>query len=58
VTMIAWAGLGVAMGNGSQAARDVADWIAPPLSAHGAATAIERFLLTDGVFEGRGARED
>ncbi|MCP4517419.1 MAG: HAD family phosphatase [Delftia sp.] len=45
VTMIAWAGLGVAMGSGSQAARDVADWIAPPLAAHGAAAAIEHFLL-------------
>ncbi len=47
VTMIAWAGLGVAMGSGSQAARDVADWIAPPLTAHGAAAAIEHFVLKD-----------
>ncbi len=47
VTMIAWAGLGVAMGSGSQAARDVADWIAPPLAAHGAAAAIEHFVLKD-----------
>jgi Cof subfamily protein (haloacid dehalogenase superfamily) len=45
VAMIAWAGLGIAMGSGSKAALDVADWIAPPLAAHGAATAIERFLL-------------
>jgi Cof subfamily protein (haloacid dehalogenase superfamily) len=59
VTMIAWAGLGVAMSSGSQAARAVADWIAPPLSAHGAAAAIERFLLIDGPpDEGRGTRED
>lgn len=44
VTMIAWAGLGVAMGNGSQAARQAADWIAPPLAEHGVAAAIARFL--------------
>jgi len=47
VTMIAWAGLGVAMGGGSQAAQAAADWVAPPLSAHGAVAAIERFLLMD-----------
>jgi Cof subfamily protein (haloacid dehalogenase superfamily) len=45
VSMLAWAGLGVAMGNGSEAAQAAADWIAPPLSADGAAVAIERFLL-------------
>jgi hydroxymethylpyrimidine pyrophosphatase-like HAD family hydrolase len=46
-TMIAWAGLGVAMGGGGQAAQAAADWIAPPLSADGAAVAIERFLLNE-----------
>lgn len=45
VSMLAWAGLGVAMASGSEAARAAADWIAPPLSADGAAVAIERFLL-------------
>jgi Cof subfamily protein (haloacid dehalogenase superfamily) len=44
--MLTWAGLGVAMGNGSEAAIASADWIAPPQSAHGAAVAVERFLLT------------
>jgi Cof subfamily protein (haloacid dehalogenase superfamily) len=48
LTMLAWAGLGVAMGSGSEAALAAADWIAPPLSADGAAVAIERFLLLDG----------
>lgn len=43
--MIAWAGVGVAMGDGSQAAQVVADWIAPPLAQDGAAVAIERFVL-------------
>ncbi|MFQ6100646.1 MAG: Cof-type HAD-IIB family hydrolase [Anaerolineae bacterium] len=44
--MIAWAGIGVAMGNGSPAVKAVADWIAPPLAEDGAAVAIERFVLT------------
>ena len=43
--MIAWAGLGVAMGNGSPACKAAADWIAPPLEEDGAAVAIERFAL-------------
>lgn len=43
--MIAWAGLGVAMGNGSPATKAAADWVAPPLTEHGAAVAIERFVL-------------
>ncbi len=44
--MIAWAGVGVAMGNGSPAAKAIADWVAPPLAEDGAAVAIERFVLT------------
>jgi len=47
-TMIAWAGVGVAMGNGSPASKAVADWIAPPLTEDGAAVAIERFVLNPG----------
>lgn len=46
VPMIQWAGVGVAMGSGSPAAKAAADWIAPPFSQHGAAAAIERFILT------------
>jgi Cof subfamily protein (haloacid dehalogenase superfamily) len=45
-SMIAWAGLGVAMDNGSPAVKAVADWIAPPLAKDGAAVAIERFILS------------
>jgi Cof subfamily protein (haloacid dehalogenase superfamily) len=45
VKMITWAGLGVAMGSGSDAAKAAADWIAPPLLDDGAAVAIQRFLL-------------
>jgi Cof subfamily protein (haloacid dehalogenase superfamily) len=45
VEMIAWAGLGVAMGNASAKAKAVADHIAPPLEQEGAAWAIEEFIL-------------
>jgi Cof subfamily protein (haloacid dehalogenase superfamily) len=45
VPMVAWAGLGVAMGNASTECKAVADWIAPPFSEDGAAMAIERFAL-------------
>ncbi len=45
VSMIAWAGLGVAMGNASPAAKAAADVIAPALEADGAAWAIERYVL-------------
>ncbi len=43
--MVAWAGLGVAMGNASSAVRAVADWVAPSIDRDGAARAIERFIL-------------
>ena len=45
VSMIRWAGVGVAMGNASPKAKAVAEWIAPPFSENGAAAAIERFIL-------------
>jgi hypothetical protein len=47
VSMIRWAGTGVAMGNGSSEVKAVADWVAPPFSEHGAAVAIERFILSE-----------
>lgn len=43
--MLRWAGCGVSMANGSPAALAAADWIAPPVSADGAAEALERFIL-------------
>lgn len=46
VSMISWAGVGVAMGDANPAVKAVADWIAPPLSEHGAAAAIEHFILS------------
>jgi Cof subfamily protein (haloacid dehalogenase superfamily) len=45
VEMIAWAGLGVAMGNASPKAKAAADHIAPPLEEEGAVWAIEKFIL-------------
>jgi len=45
ISMIVWAGLGVAMGNASQAVKAIADWVAPPVEEDGAAVAIERFVL-------------
>jgi hypothetical protein len=47
VSMIAWAGLGLAMGNASPAARGAARVIAPPLEAEGVVWAIERYILGD-----------
>ncbi len=46
VSMLIWAGVGVAMRSGSPAAKEVADWIAPPFSEDGAAVAMERFILS------------
>jgi len=43
--MVAWAGLGVAMGNASAAVKAVARYVAPPIEEDGAAVAIERFIL-------------
>jgi hypothetical protein len=45
VPMIEWAGVGVAMGNGTPAAKAAADWVAPTLAEDGAAAAIQRFCL-------------
>jgi len=43
--MVAWAGLGVAMGNASPAVKAGAGYVAPPIEEDGAAEAIERFIL-------------
>jgi Cof subfamily protein (haloacid dehalogenase superfamily) len=44
-SMLAWAGVGVALANASPAARAAADWIAPPVEADGAAVALEHYGL-------------
>jgi Cof subfamily protein (haloacid dehalogenase superfamily) len=48
VPMIEWAGVGVAMGNGSAAAKAAADWVAPTLEEGGAAVAIAKFCFGSG----------
>jgi Cof subfamily protein (haloacid dehalogenase superfamily) len=45
VPMIEWAGLGIAVENGSDMAKAASDWIAPSVDQDGAAVAIERYLL-------------
>ena len=47
VEMVAWAGLGVAMGNATPVVKAVADYIAPSVEDDGVAVAIERFCLDD-----------
>jgi Cof subfamily protein (haloacid dehalogenase superfamily) len=45
-TMVGWAGIGVAMGDARPSVVDQADWVAPSLEEHGAAAALERFVLS------------
>jgi Cof subfamily protein (haloacid dehalogenase superfamily) len=45
--MVAWAGLGVAMGNAVPQVKAVADYVAPSVDEDGVAVVIERFLLID-----------
>lgn len=42
LTMIEVAGIGIAMGNGEQCAKDAADWVADAVDASGLAHAFER----------------
>jgi Cof subfamily protein (haloacid dehalogenase superfamily) len=48
VTMIEWAGLGVAMANATPEAMAVADWVAPSVAEDGVAALIDRFILCNG----------
>jgi len=43
--MLAWAGLGIAMGNASDAVKAAASHVVPSIEEDGAALAIERFIL-------------
>jgi Cof subfamily protein (haloacid dehalogenase superfamily) len=45
VEMLAYAGIGVAMGNAPTAVQSFADWVAPDIEADGVAVAIEKFIL-------------
>ena len=46
--MLAWAGLGMAMGNAASEVQAVADCVLPPISEDGAAYGIERYILNNG----------
>lgn len=48
VEMLAWAGMGVAMGNASADARAAANYVAPSVDDDGVAVALERFVLDRG----------
>lgn len=52
LSMVAWAGLGVAMGNAVPDVKAVANWIAPSVQEDGAAVALERFVLRTGQDDG------
>jgi Cof subfamily protein (haloacid dehalogenase superfamily) len=45
VEMLAYAGIGVAMGNAPVDVQSLADWVAPDIEADGVAAAIEKFIL-------------
>jgi Cof subfamily protein (haloacid dehalogenase superfamily) len=45
VEMIAYAGIGVAMGNAPVDVQSISDWVAPDIEADGVAVAIEKFIL-------------
>ena len=46
VEMLAYAGIGVAMGNAPEKVQGFADWIAPSVEQDGVAAAIEEFILS------------
>ncbi len=48
ISMIRWAGLGIAVANAQPAVLAAADWIAPSVDEDGVATVIEKFVLRDG----------
>ncbi len=45
LSMIRWAGIGVAMGNAPPVVQQAADWVAPPVTEDGAVAILERFVL-------------
>ncbi|WP_373540695.1 Cof-type HAD-IIB family hydrolase [Chamaesiphon sp.] len=45
VEMLAYAGIGVAMGNAPADVRSFGDWVAPDIEADGVAVAIDKFIL-------------
>ena len=50
VSMVRWAGVGVAIGNAIAEVQQVADWVAPPVTEDGAAVTLEHFVLNGAGF--------
>ncbi len=48
LSMIEWAGLGVAMGQAADPVRAAADWVAPSVEEDGVAEVVRRFILNGG----------
>ena len=49
LSMIRWAGLGIAMGQADARVRAEADWVAPPVDEDGVVAVVERFILNGGA---------
>ena len=49
ISMIEYAGLGIAMGNSEEKVKDIADYITESNDRDGVAMAIEKFILDDGI---------
>lgn len=49
VDMLSFAGIGICMGNGTQPAREAADYVTTPINEHGIYHAMEHFGLLDAV---------
>jgi len=49
LAMVQWAGLGVAMGNASNAVKKAAAWIAPSVADDGIVAIVDRFILKQGA---------
>lgn len=49
MSMLAWAGLGLAMGNAPRTVQDIADAVIPAVTEHGVARAIETYLLDGNI---------
>jgi len=47
LSMVQWAGLGVAMGNATPEVKAAADWIAPSVAKDGVVAVVERFILDE-----------
>ena len=57
LTMVEWAGLGVAMGNATPEVKSAADWVAPSVAEDGVAEVVERFILQAAVERGSACRQ-